>query len=165
MSTLQLPDETAQHPPRARCLGGIFLFALAIRWGYALTLLAVMGHEVLMGPDSQGYLDNGVRLANAIIAGPAADWDFLGSNPTMMPLFSWLVAIHILLAGAFAPLSYVLMQGLLDAGCCLLIYRMAETIDPRLALPAAIAASVNPTQIVLTGYLYTDTPFVFLVAL
>ena len=165
MSTLQLPDETAQHPPRAQYLGRIFLFALAIRWGYALVLLAVMGQAGLMGPDSQGYLNNGSKLANAIIAGPVVGWDLLGSDPTMMPLFSWLVAIHVLLAGTFAPLSYVLMQGLLDAGCCLLIYRIAETIDPRLALPAAIAASVNPTQIVLTGYLYTDTPFVFLVAL
>ncbi len=41
---------------------------------------------------------------------------------------------------------------------------MARTIDERYALPAAVAAIVNPTQIVMSGLVYGDTPFVFFVA-
>src|SRR5664280_807669 len=42
---------------------------------------------------------------------------------------------------------------------------MAQEISPRCALPAAIAAAISPTQIVLSGLVYTDTLFVFFVAL
>ena len=37
-------------------------------------------------------------------------------------------------------------QGLIDAGTCLVVYRIAWDIAPSFALPAAIAACINPTQ-------------------
>jgi len=157
--------QTEERSRRLRILGTVFLLALAIRWAYAFALYAFMGQASLLGNDSHGYLVNGERLAAALSAGSAQGWELLGADPTMMPLFTWLVAINVLIAGALAPLCYVLMQGVVDAFCCLLIYGMAETFALRIALPAAIAAAVNPTQIVLSGYLYTDTPFLFFVAL
>jgi len=157
--------QTEERSRRLRILGTVFLLALAIRWAYAFALYAFMGQASLLGNDSHGYLVNGERLAAALSAGSAQGWELLGADPTMMPLFTWLVAINVLIAGALAPLCYVLMQGVIDAFCCLLIYGMAEAFALRIALPAAIAAAVNPTQIVLSGYLYTDTPFLFFVAL
>jgi 4-amino-4-deoxy-L-arabinose transferase-like glycosyltransferase len=42
---------------------------------------------------------------------------------------------------------------------------VARTIDQSYAAPAGIAAALNPTQIVLTGLVLTDTPFLFFAAL
>jgi hypothetical protein len=142
----------------------LFVFALAVRWAYDLAIYFWMGPAGLMGNDSQGYLVNGQELAAAITGGDPG-WNWLGTSTSIMPLFSWLVAINVICAGAHAQISYVLMQGLMDAGCCVLIYLMARTIEPRWALAAGIAAAINPLQIILAGYLYTDTPFLLCVAL
>ena len=56
-------------------------------------------------------------------------------------------------------------QGAFDAATCLLIYGIAQALEPRTSVPAAIAAALNPTQIVLSALVLTDTPFLFLVAL
>ncbi len=48
-----------------------------------------------------------------------------------MPVFSWLLGLNALLFHSFAPLTYVLLQGLIDAGTCVLIYYIAQAIDPR----------------------------------
>jgi 4-amino-4-deoxy-L-arabinose transferase-like glycosyltransferase len=82
-----------------------------------------------------------------------------------MPGFMWLLTLHALLFGSYTPLTYVLMQGVLDAATCVLVYCLANSFDRAFAVPAAIASVLNPTQIVLSGLVYTDTPFVFLVAL
>jgi 4-amino-4-deoxy-L-arabinose transferase-like glycosyltransferase len=59
----------------------------------------------------------------------------------------------------------VLFQAVIDSGTCLVVYAMAREIAPRFALPSAVAATINPTQIVLSGFVYTDTPFTFFAAL
>ena len=82
-----------------------------------------------------------------------------------MPLFAWFVGIHALLFGKSAALAYVLTQGALDAGTCLLTCGIAKALNARIAVPAAIAEVFNPTQIVLSGLILTDTPFLFSVAL
>lgn len=142
----------------------IFAIAVSLRWIYALILFAAMGEAGLKGADSVGYLEFAHDFAAVILSGGAHGLDWLGPNPSAMPLFTWLLALHSALFGALAPLSYVLMQGLFDAGTCVLVYAMARTIDQRYALPAAAAAIVNPTQIVMSGLVYGDTPFVFFVA-
>jgi 4-amino-4-deoxy-L-arabinose transferase-like glycosyltransferase len=100
-----------------------------------------------------------------VSAGTVQGFEWLGPNPATMPLFMALVTANVLAFGTLAPLTYVLLQGALDAGTCVLVHGIARSFDERYALPAAIAALLNPTQIVLAGLLYTDTPFVFCVAL
>ena len=143
----------------------LFLGALAIRWAYALTLFSFMGESGIMGVDSYTYGPVGEEFAAALAAGSVQGWDWLGVHPVMMPFYTWFVALHALLGTGLYPFNYVLTQGLLDAGTCVLIYRMAQTLDERYAAPAGILSALNPTQIVLSGLIYPDTPFVFFVAL
>lgn len=142
----------------------VFIGAVSIRWAYALLMFALMGDAGLQGTDSIAYLKNAYYFANAATLGSLHGFDWLGGNTGVMPGFVWLLGLNALLFQSFAPLTYVLMQGLIDAGTCVLIYHVAQAIDPRYALPAATVASINPTQIVLSGLVYTDTPFLFFVA-
>ena len=81
-----------------------------------------------------------------------------------MPMYVWLLASNVVAVGELAPFTTVLCQGVIDAATCLLVYAIAASISPRFAFAAGIAASLNPTQIVLSGLVYPDTLFVFFVA-
>ena len=143
----------------------IFFPALAIRWAYALVLFATMGEPGLKGVDSYTYVDVAREFAEAIAAGSVHGWDWLGMNPTIMPLYNGLISLAALLFGTSGPLAYVLAQGIFDSATCVLVFLTAQSIQARCAVAAAIAAIVNPTQIVMSGLVYPDTPFVFFVAL
>jgi 4-amino-4-deoxy-L-arabinose transferase-like glycosyltransferase len=143
----------------------IFTAALVIRWVYALLLFATMGDAGLQAVDSETYIGDAHRFAEALETGTLHGANWLGFGIFTMPLFAWFIGLHALLFGKWAALAYVLTQGALDAGTCLLTYGIAQTLNPRISVPAAIAAAFNPTQIVLSGLILTDTPFVFCVAL
>ena len=144
----------------------IAIAAILIRWGYALALFCWMGIQGLMGPDSTGYISLATSYANSIATGTVHGWQWLGPTPHLMPLFSWTISLCFLIFGpAAGPVAYVLLQGLFDAGTCVLIFGTAAAFASRFAVPAAIAAVVNPTQIVFSGLVYTDTIFVFFCAL
>ena len=152
-------------PATAATLRKLFFGAIAIRWLYDLALYAAMGPAGLMEADLRGYLGSAKIMAASVLHGGLQGWDWLGPDLHRMPLYPWLVTINVVLFGSLAPLTTVMVQGVIDGGTCLLIYKIAKTIDLRFALPAAIAAAVNPTQIVLSGLIYTDTLFVFFITL
>lgn len=162
MHTIQAGERT---PVDIRMVAKVLAFALVVRWLYCLSLYAYMGNDGIMGVDSTGLLGNGAHFAELLTDGGLRGWQWLGVDPFIMPLFTWTAAINILMFGKWATLSYVLLQSVLDTATCYLVYRMAHTIDPRLAVPAAVASAINPTQIVLCGYFYNDTLFVFFVTL
>lgn len=143
----------------------ILVSALVLRWCYALTLYVTMGDGGLTGLDSLDYLSYTRDFTIDIAKGHVAGWQWLGNNLHMMPFFSWLLAACLAIGGAFGPLLYVLVQGAADTWTCFLVYRIASEFDNRFAVPAVIAAAVNPTQIVMAGLVYSDTPFVAFVAL
>ena len=145
-------------------MGKIFLTALAVRWAYDLILFVAMDEAGLTGPDSRFFLTLGHRMVDGAQAGTLHGWAWLGVEPHIMPLVTWAFAVSVLLFGKFAALGFVLLQGVIDACTCLLICGMAKEFNPRFAVPAGIAAALNPTQIVLAGIVYTDTPFLFLCA-
>ncbi len=149
---------------RTGVLVGLYVAALAIRWAYAAMLFGLLGEKGLLLEDSSGFLDSARAFARAFADGTVNGAEWLGPSPWTMPLFQWLLVPHALFDGLM-PFTYVLFQGALDAGTCLLVHRIAGAIDSRHALPAAVCAVVNPTQIVLTGIVLTDTPFVFFIAL
>ena len=159
----------SEHQPDAtvptKWLLTIFALAVAVRWLYSITLFAAMGPDGIMSGDSFRYLSQAQTFAQAILNGSVSGWGWLGLDLDTMPLFSWLVTINVIVLGNWAALSYVLLQGLLDGAACIVIAGIANEIDERLTLPAAIIAAFNPTQIVLSGLLYTDTPFLFFAAL
>jgi 4-amino-4-deoxy-L-arabinose transferase-like glycosyltransferase len=151
----------------AKCimLWKIFLAALSVRWAYAILMFAVMGDAGFQGVDSIGYLIDAHGFAAQIVSGSLSGLQWLGPLADVMPLFQWLTGLCALVFGAWTPLAYVLLQGIFDAGTCLLIYGIALTLNKNYAAPAGIAAALNPTQIVLSGLVYTDTPFLFFAAL
>lgn len=140
-------------------LPALLLAALALRWGYALILYLTMGDEGLTGLDSLDYLRFARTFAADAANGNISGWQWLGVNLHMMPFFTWLLAACFAIAGAFGPLLYVLLQGAADTWTCFLVHRIAASFDNRFAIPAAIAAAINPTQIVMAGLVYSDTPF------
>lgn len=158
-------DFYGQSPYRRSALLKIFFAALAIRWIYSLILFTSMGQAGLTGVDSSTYLQNAEAFAASITSGISQEWLWVGPDPNMMPLFTWALALNALIAGKYTAISFVLMQGAIDAGTCLLIYALAKAIDQRIALIAAIVSAVNPTQIVLAAYVYSDSLFLFFVTL
>jgi 4-amino-4-deoxy-L-arabinose transferase-like glycosyltransferase len=143
----------------------LLLFALAIRWIYALAIYAAMADNGLITADGHGYMSDARRMVELLRTGTLQGGQWLGTDLSTMPVFSWLLALHVMAFGDMGAFAYVLTQGLLDSTTCLFVYGMAATVSERFALPAGIAAAINPTQIVLTGLVYTDTPFLLFAAI
>ena len=143
----------------------IFFSALAVRWSYAVLMVALMGDPGLQSVDSQTYLGYAQDFAAQIASGSLGGMRWLGPIGDSMPIANWLFGLCGLLFGKSAALGYVLLQGIIDAGTCLLIYLIAKTIDKAYGAAAGLAAAFNPTQIVLSGLVLTDTPFLFFTTL
>lgn len=144
----------------------LFCAALVVRWAYALAMYMLMGDDGLKGVDSFAYASTGSSFAEALKLGTVHGKQWFGQHVYVMPLYHWLTTIPFLVFGnSYGTLAYVLMQGLLDAGTCLAVYGIASRISARVALATTLVAIFNPTQIILSGLFYTDTPFVFFVAL
>jgi 4-amino-4-deoxy-L-arabinose transferase-like glycosyltransferase len=151
--------------PNRKILWRIFIAALAIRWGYAIALYVTMGQDGLMLMDSRGYLVATLRFTEQLRSGALGGWDSLGVDLSTMPLVSWGWVITQLVFGTNLVLASVLIQGVMDSVTCLFVCELARTFRESFAVPAGIFAAVNPTQIVMTGLFYTDTMFLFFVAL
>jgi 4-amino-4-deoxy-L-arabinose transferase-like glycosyltransferase len=143
----------------------IFLAALAIRWIYAVAMFALLGDAGLQSVDSQTYLYYAHDFAGHIAANSVSGMQWIGPVGNAMPLSQWLFTLCALIFHASAALAYVLLQGIIDSGTCMLIAGIAGALHKSYAAPAGIAAAVNPTQIVLSGLALTDTPFLFFCAL
>jgi len=139
----------------------LFVIALFVRALYAVAFYALVGADGLKGPDSQGYVVLGRDFAAAVAAGKVSGWAWLGPDLSLMPLVTWVLALSSMFAGDYAPLPFVLLQGVFDAGTCLFIAGIARMVAPRGALLAGYAAAFTPTFIVMSGLVYTDTLFVF----
>lgn len=151
---------------RIPSLALVFLAALAIRWSYSLAIYFYMGDIGLKGMDSYGFVEHAAKFAEAVRSGNFTFTDFLGVNPYTMPLFHWLAGISFFLFWQQSgTLAYVLMQGIFDAGTCVIVFLIAERMSTRIALAASVFAIFNPTMIVMSGLFYADTPFTFFVAL
>lgn len=143
----------------------IFFAALLVRWAYALAMYLLMGDDGLKGVDSFTYAGGGSDFAEALKAGKVHGSQWFGQHVYTMPLYHWLAAIPFLAFGnAHGTLAYVLIQGMFDAGTCVAVHRIPSRFSSRVAMAAALVAILNPTQVILSGLFYTDTPFVFFVA-
>ena len=146
-------------------LSRIFFTALAIRWCYALALYFFMGEQGLINNDSLVYLKTAREFFTLVTANDLSGLGWIGVDPWLMPLFYWSIVAHVGLFGSFAAISYVLMQGVMDAATCVVIYRLAEIFNPNYAGKAGWCSVFNPTQIVLSGIFFTDAPFLFFASL
>jgi hypothetical protein len=133
--------------------------ALAIRWAYDLALYFARGDNGLLGVDSGDYLNRARLHAAELMRDGISGWLWLGIDPMQMPMFTWTTALSAMVSDPRAALVYVLFQGVIDTGICAAVYFIAREFDPRIAMPAGVAAAINPTQIVVAGMLYPDIPF------
>jgi hypothetical protein len=157
-------SDSSPLPPNGRVLWRVFIAAVTIRWGYDIVVYAFMGRDGLMMSDSYGYLKSAETMSQDLLTGALHGWDWLGQDLGVMPLYPWFLTLNVALFGSFAPLTSTLMQGLIDSATCLLVFQISQSINPRIAWPAAIAATINPTQIILSGMIYNDTMFLFFAA-
>ncbi len=141
----------------------IFILAAGIRVGYVVFCYLQLGPDGLMGPDSHAFLLNAQFLAEGgsvfQVAGPGQANFVLDTMPVAFFLMSWTLTPGV----PPDPLGYVLIQCWFDAATCILIGYLAEQIGRGMFVPAALLAALNPTQIVVAGMVYTDTPFLFFV--
>ena len=143
----------------------VFFIALSVRWTCALALFSTMGASGLMGADSHGYLNMTQDYLARMGLGGISGWGWLGPDPALMPLPSWLWILTALLFDGYPVLSAVICQGVVDSFTCILIFKLAREFDWRWAWPAGLFAALNPTQVVMACLYYPDTVFLFFVAL
>jgi 4-amino-4-deoxy-L-arabinose transferase-like glycosyltransferase len=135
--------------PSTRVVLGILALALAVRVATVLLLHGLWGPEALLIEDSDNY-----RIA-ATAGLRHAD---------VMPAY---LAFLRVFETAFGPgvLWPVLGQAMVDSLTCVAIAGTAGTLAPRLAAPAGLLAALNPTQLVMTSLVLTDSLFFFFCAL
>lgn len=139
----------------------IFAAAFAVRAVYCLVSYAVAGPEGLMSSDSVGFIKLAEMHLAALSGAPdQAAWAWLGGDNSLLPLFIWMLSASLWIGGG-DPLAFVLLQSLLDAGTCLVMFAIGGAIHRRLAIPAAVIAIANPTMIVVSGLVLSDTLFIF----
>ncbi|MDP6952434.1 MAG: glycosyltransferase family 39 protein [Alphaproteobacteria bacterium] len=131
--------------PSARVVVAIFALALALRLAVIFLLHGLWGSEALLIEDSGAY-----RVAAA---------EGLRRADVMPGYLAVLRACEALLSAD--PLWPVLVQAVIDSLSCLAIAGMAGTLAPRLAAPAGVLAALNPTQLVMTSLVLTETLFLF----
>lgn len=141
----------------------LFFLALIIRIGYAVACYLYLAPEGLMGPDSYSFLQTAQYLADGGSILQVAGEGHAGMDINVMPIAPMIMALTLSPGGIPDPLNYVLVQAVVDAGTCVLIAYLAHHIKEGLFTMAGVLAAVNPTQIVVSGMFYTDTPFLFFV--
>jgi len=143
----------------------IFLAAIMVRIAYDIAIFIALSDKGFLSVDSLDYLRHARVLVDGAAGGQLHGWDWFGPEPNTMPLFAWTSALTAAISQPYSTLSLILFQSVLDSATCVFIYAIALRIDERIALPAAIAAIVNPTQIVMAGLYYPDTQFAFFISI
>jgi 4-amino-4-deoxy-L-arabinose transferase-like glycosyltransferase len=139
----------------------VFAAALVVRFTYVLLTFFHLGPDGLMGPDSYGYLATADEFTNRLRSGGLQGWAWLGPDASLMPAYLWFLTGAMTVSMDTGPLAPVLLQGVVDAATCVVIALLAGVVDRRLIMPAGLFAVANPTLVVLSGIVYTDTLFLF----
>ena len=88
-----------------------------------------------------------------------AQW--LGFGIFTMPLFAWFIGSMRWLFGKMGGAGLCIYARSARCRDLPADHGIAQTLNPRIAVPAAIMATLNPTQIVLSGLVLTDTILLF----
>lgn len=136
---------------------GIRLISMGLSWWLG-------GVEAFAIEDSTQFLLEAKAYAEAgSLFGFAADGTGI-YNPQIMPLAGWLFAWTGVTDVALAW-RVILIQHVLDAATCVVIGLTAGLLSPRYALPAGLAAALNPTMIVVSNMMLSDTLCLFFYAI
>ncbi len=145
-STVQRIDQTAQN---ARVSAAIILsLALAVRLAY---LVLIAGLNSPPTYDGIGYDMLATHLLKTGTYGVERPTAF---RPPGYPIF--LAGVYLIFGHHFAAVR--LVQALLDAVTCLLVYAIGATLfNRRVGFLAAIGMSLYPLQVYMVGEFYSET--------
>jgi hypothetical protein len=136
----------------------VFLGAFVVRLVNALALAGDPAHffieDARLYWDGAGFLLEHGRLDPPPEGAPGRE---------RMPLyFAFLAAVRNIFGAA--PVAAVLVQGIVDAGTCVLILKLGALLSPRVGLLAGLFAAMWPNLIVHASALLTETVFLFVFA-
>jgi 4-amino-4-deoxy-L-arabinose transferase-like glycosyltransferase len=136
----------------------LFAFAMILRLGYFILMLGQISYEQIMtlAPDSIRYVGLGKEFLNWRIMDEMAVLHF-------GPGYGAFLGTNFFLFGV-NPIGVLLVQILLSALCCLLIYRFGYEItrSRTVGYIAGILLAVSFTSISLANFILSDTLFFFL---
>jgi len=135
----------------------LFLAAVALRLAYLGIVVALDGN-INNGSDSGKFLQ---LAANINKFGSLVNWDLgvFGRDTGRMPLYPYLIAGILDIAGEQRLWAVAFIQAFVDASTVFAIGLLAGAIDRRWALPAAILACIWASLVILTSFVLADTVF------
>ncbi len=141
-----------------RAMAVVFFTALAVRLVNALTLSGDPAHFFI--EDARLYWDGAAFLLEHGRLDPPPEG---APGRERMPLyFIFLAAVRAVFGDA--PLAAITVQSALDAGTCLLVFKLGAMLGPRVGLLSGAFAAAWPNLIVHSAALLTETVFLFLFA-
>ncbi len=136
----------------------IFVSALCVRFAYFALNFTTGDISNYMMEDSHGFLINAEILARG---GTLLGFDGIPNyDPSAMPIPITLLALC--LWSGIGLFGYLIIQILADSLACVLIAQLAGEASKRYLLLAGTLAALNPTQILLSNLVLTDTIFFLL---
>lgn len=133
--------------------------ALLVRIVFTVFLFGPVQHATGLSPSSDGY----EHVATTIVAGRGYRFNAdLGETMFLPPVYPLLLSAVFLVAGP-SILATRIVQSLIDAGSCLLVYRLARrSFGPKAALLAGAIYALYPGMLVACSRYLTEPLFVFL---
>lgn len=154
------PQQRVGDLDPARLLLAIFLAALAVRLVNGLSIALVEGWTFMIqdSPLYYAIVDDWRETGRMMRIGPEGVlfWEF--ERPPLYPLLLW--GMESLWGRS--DLAVALVQGLLDAGTCVMIADMARRLGPRIGLIAGGLAALSPVMATTSAVVLNDTLFLFL---
>lgn len=131
-----------------RILLATFLLAAAVRLAYIATLSG--DASFFAEPDTRVYWALGEHLRDTLL-----------NTTDRLPLYPIFLAACRALFGD-APRAVAIVQGLLDAGTCVMIVRLALFISGPAGVAASVMAACSATLVIYSAQILTDTLALFL---
>lgn len=145
------------RPLDTRDFVAVFLVALAVR---LINVWLMAGHDAWFEfPDSRSYLAGGAQwLAHGSLSGYLDGHLLLPTERT--PGYFWFLSGVMHFFGAW-PAAIAAIQGIADAGTCVLIVALARRLGAGTARLTGVAAALWPNLIIHSALILQDTVFLF----
>lgn len=135
----------------------IFSAALAARALYIAIAFVILGEAAFLSEDSRVLLNTAEALRDGTtLLGFDGKSNF---DAAVMPVTNILMALTD--ANQQSAIGFILLQSIIDSGSCVLVGLLVRAFFPGFYVLGGLIAASNPTQIVLSGLVLTDSVFFF----
>ncbi len=143
-----------------KCLLLIFLAAVILRVAFYLIVFEhFKGTYGWMADDNYDEIARNVLAGYGYVIRPG-----LAPNTVRTPLYVYFLVLHFVFFG-YSRISIVLVQSTLQAGACLLLYRLTKKLfnNPGPSLLAALGLAVYPQSMLYASQYLTESLYLFLI--